>query len=77
MENLEKAIAQVKAELPGLTLLENEPMREHCSFRIGGPVRALAAPEDVTSLSRLCSILKSPSATPSISMQAAAVTRPR
>ncbi len=57
-ENLEKAIAAVKRELPGMTLLENEPMREHCSFRIGGPVRALAAPEDVTSLSRLCSILK-------------------
>ena len=57
-ENLEKAIDAVKRELPGMTLLENEPMSAHCSFRIGGPVRALAAPEDVTSLSRLCSILK-------------------
>ena len=57
-ENLEKAIAAVRAALPGMTLLENEPMREHCSFRIGGPVRALAVPEDVMSLARLCSILK-------------------
>ena len=57
-ENLEKAIAAVKEALPGMTLLEREPMSAHCSFKIGGPVRALAAPEDVTSLSRLCSILK-------------------
>ena len=56
--NLEKAIADVKAALPGMTLLENEPMSAHCSFKIGGPVRALAVPEDVISLSRLCSILK-------------------
>ena len=56
--NLEKAIAAVKEALPGMTLLENEPMSEHCSFKIGGPVRALAVPEDVISLSRLCSLLK-------------------
>jgi len=57
-ENLEKAIAAVREALPGMTLLENEPMSAHSSFRIGGPVRALAVPEDVTSLSRLCSVLK-------------------
>ncbi len=58
MENLEKAIAAVKEALPGMSLLENEPLAGHCSFRIGGPARALAAPEDMTSLSRVCSILK-------------------
>ena len=57
-ENLEKAIAAVKQALPGMTLYEHEPMSAHSSFRIGGPVRALAVPEDVISLSRLCSILK-------------------
>ena len=57
-ENLEKAIAAVKEALPGMKLLENEPMSAHSSFKIGGPVRAFAAPEDVSSLSRLCSILK-------------------
>ena len=56
--NLEKAIAAVKEALPGMTLLENEPMSAHSSFKIGGPVRALAVPEDVISLSRLCSLLK-------------------
>ena len=58
MENLEKAIAQIKEALPGLRLLENEPMSEHSSFKIGGPVRALAVPAELMSLSKICSILK-------------------
>ena len=58
MENLEKAIAQIKEALPGLTLLEQEPLSAHSSFRIGGPARALAVPQDVNSLARICSILK-------------------
>ena len=58
MENLEKAIAEIKEALPGMTLLENEPLSQHCSFRIGGPARAIAVPADVTSLSKLCCILK-------------------
>ena len=58
LENLEKAIADVRASFPGMTLLEQEPMSAHSSFRIGGPVRALAIPSDVTSLTKLCDILK-------------------
>ena len=58
MENLELAIAEIREKLPGLKLLENEPMAAHSSFRIGGPVRALAAPADVTGLSKVCDLLK-------------------
>lgn len=58
MENLERAIEEVKKSLPGMKLLENEPMAAHSSFRIGGPARALAVPSDVTSFSKLCCILK-------------------
>ena len=58
MEKLEKAIEQIKKTLPGMTLLEQEPMSRHSSFRIGGPARALAVPRDVNSLARICSILK-------------------
>ncbi len=58
MEQLELAIQEIKKELPGLELHENEPMAEHCSFRIGGPARALAVPQDVTSLTRICYLLK-------------------
>ncbi len=58
MENLELALAQIRRELPGMTLLENEPLAAHCSFRIGGPARAIAVPGDVSSLSHVCCILK-------------------
>lgn len=36
MEKLEKAIAEIKETFPGMKILENEPMSEHCSFRVGG-----------------------------------------
>lgn len=58
MEQLERAIQEIKKEMPGLALYENEPMSAHCSFRIGGPVRALAAPQDMTGLTKLCYLLK-------------------
>ena len=58
MENVEKAIEQVKKELPCLELLENENMSGHCSFKIGGPVRAVAYPSGVSALTQICCILK-------------------
>ena len=58
MDNLEKAVQAVKEQFPGMSLKENEPMKAHSSFRIGGPVRALAAPSDVTGLTKLCDLLK-------------------
>ena len=58
MEQLEIAIAEIKEAMPGLELRENEPMSEHCSFRIGGPARVLAIPSDVSSLSKICCLLK-------------------
>ena len=58
MEKLENAIAEIKKVFPGMKILENEPMRAHCSFRPGGPVRALAYPTDLSSLTKLCCILK-------------------
>ena len=58
MENLERAIEKIRQALPGMPLLENETLAEHCSFRIGGPVRALAIPSDVSSLTKICCLLK-------------------
>ena len=58
MEQLELALAQLRKELPGMKLLENEPLSAHCSFKIGGPARAIAFPSDVSSLTRICCILK-------------------
>lgn len=58
MEKLEKAITEIKETFPGMKILENEPMSEHCSFRVGGPIRALASPGDVSSVAKLCCIMK-------------------
>ena len=58
MENLEIAIEQIKAALPGLEILENEPMSRHSSFKIGGPARAFAAPSDTSAFTSICRILK-------------------
>ena len=43
--------------IPGLKLLEKEPMRDHCSFRIGGPADLLI-PEDEGQLCALLDILE-------------------
>lgn len=53
MEGLEKAIEQIKEAMPKLDLREQEPMREHCSFKVGGEVRAYAAPKDVFEMSKV------------------------
>ena len=59
MENLECAIKEIKKNMPELEILENEPMSRHCSFKIGGPVRAFAAPQNEQELKTLCRILAS------------------
>lgn len=56
-ENLEQALAEIKEALPGMPLLENEPMSAHDSIHIGGPVRALAVPSDVFSLTKVSYLL--------------------
>lgn len=52
MEGLEKAIKNIK-ENSDICILENESMREHCSFKVGGPVRAFIAPKDVWDASKV------------------------
>ena len=58
VSRIEKAETEIRAKLPGLFIRVNEPMREHCSFKAGGPVRLFLVPQDINSLSILCSILK-------------------
>ncbi|MDO4816078.1 MAG: UDP-N-acetylmuramate dehydrogenase [Bacillota bacterium] len=57
MESLENAILKIKEELPGLDLREQESMKEHCSFKLGGKVRAYIAPKDVWDMSKVFFIL--------------------
>ena len=45
MERLEQLARKLRGELPGLELREEEPMRNHTTFRIGGPARLMALPK--------------------------------
>ena len=56
--DIEKALTELREQMPGLKILENEPMNVHCSFKSGGAVRAYLAPQSITSLSKVCCILK-------------------
>ena len=42
----------------GISYLEYEPMREHTSFKIGGPARFFVMPDDADELSRVLSTVK-------------------
>lgn len=55
---IEKALKEIKEQMPGLKILENEVMADHCSFKSGGAVRALLAPQSINSLAKICCVLK-------------------
>ena len=55
MENL---CQMLRVALPGLDVLENEPMSRHCSFRIGGPAAAFCRVSDEAQLSALLALLR-------------------
>lgn len=57
MEDLEKAIVEIKEKMPKLDCRENEPMNIHCSFKVGGKVRFFATPRDIFEFSKLAYIL--------------------
>ncbi|MGE4353911.1 MAG: UDP-N-acetylmuramate dehydrogenase [Oscillospiraceae bacterium] len=38
-------VKEVSQKIPGLAVRSGEPMKNHCSFRIGGPARAMAFPK--------------------------------
>ena len=50
-------LEELRRALPQLQLRENEPMRAHCSFRIGGPAAAMALPASQQELSALTALL--------------------
>ena len=56
--NLELLAEELRATFPNLTVLENEPMKDHCSFRIGGPAAVFAEPASEQELAALCRFLR-------------------
>ena len=57
MDDFVSLIQELRARLPRLALLENEPMRAHCSFKIGGKAAAMALPTSIEETSQLCLFL--------------------
>ncbi len=56
--NYKTLLNDIRIALPGLDLREDEPMAEHCSFRIGGPAAAMALPRSARELEALCRLLR-------------------
>jgi len=59
MDALSQAIDEVAEKHTGMEVRLEEPMKNHTSFKIGGPVRAMFFPGDATGLTGLCDILGS------------------
>ncbi|NLV87275.1 MAG: UDP-N-acetylmuramate dehydrogenase [Clostridiales bacterium] len=58
MDSFSSLSQEIKNYLPDLELYENEPMKEHCSFKIGGPARLFALPDSEEQLQKLCLFLR-------------------
>jgi len=53
-----KLAQELRGALPALKLTEHEPMRAHCSFRIGGPAELFAEPGSEAELIALLRLLR-------------------
>ena len=53
MEELKVLQSKLKAQLPDLELREQEPMRLHTTFRVGGPASLMALPRREADLGQL------------------------
>jgi len=49
---------ELRAHMPEISLLENEPMKAHCSFKIGGEAAAMALPSSIEETLQLCLFLR-------------------
>lgn len=52
-------VSRLSAALPALEIRENEPMSEHCSFKIGGPARLMLLPSWAEEAASALAILRS------------------
>ena len=66
MTNLDRIIREIRDTMPQLAILENEPMSKHCSFRIGGPVRAMVQPSSTEEAAQVCTLLRNAGEAPLI-----------
>ena len=52
-------VSRLSDALPALEIRENEPMSEHCSFKIGGPARLMLLPSSAEEAASALAILRS------------------
>ena len=57
MDKIAAAIDAVRVKLPSIEHRLDEPMKNHTSFGVGGPVRAMFFPKNTEDLAELCSLL--------------------
>jgi UDP-N-acetylmuramate dehydrogenase len=58
MDSISQAIGSAGERLPHIKCLLNEPLKDHTSFRIGGPARVMFFPESAGDLAGLCCLLR-------------------
>ena len=66
MDKIAAAIDAVRVKLPSIEHRLGEPMKNHTSFRVGGPVRIMFFPKDAEELTELCGLLDNFEETPLI-----------
>ena len=54
---LRSFLREARSRRPELTILENEPMSRHCSFRIGGACDAMLLPSSIEDIEAVCALL--------------------
>ena len=54
---LRSFLREVRSRCPEQTILENEPMSRHCSFRIGGECDAMLLPSSIAEIETVCALL--------------------
>ena len=57
MDAISRALDAAQKSLPEIQCRQNEPMKDHTSFKIGGPVRAMFFPKSAKELTDLCEAL--------------------
>lgn len=58
MEKMRTLYDKLKSQLPGLELREQEPLRLHTTFRVGGPAALMACPESTAELKETLNIAR-------------------
>lgn len=56
----------LKEKLPSMEMRQDEPMKNHTTFKIGGPVRLMCFPESAEDLQTVCDVLCEQNITPFI-----------